>query len=134
MKFNLFVRALEKKLGNHHIPVNRDAVLLQDLFANSPVHAEFVTNLIRTIYKKNNCQNLGSPIRQLPNLSPTRPWPNHGCQRFVPITRILIPSILSKTCAWLLLPFLKMTKTQNPQPQLQLLNRAKLLARTRHQM
>ena len=62
MKFNLFVQALEKRLGNHHIPVNQDAVLLQDLFANSPVHAEFVTNLIRTIYKKNNCQNLESPI------------------------------------------------------------------------
>jgi len=62
MKFNLFVQALEQRLGNHHIPVNRDAVLLQDLFANSPVHAEFVTNLIRTIYKKNHCQNLTSPI------------------------------------------------------------------------
>lgn len=62
MKFNLFVQALEKRLGNHHIPVNRDAVLLQDLFANSPVHAEFVTGLIRTIYKKNNCQTLESPI------------------------------------------------------------------------
>ena len=62
MKFNLFVQALEKRLGNHHIPINQDAVLLQDLFANSPVHAEFVTNLIRTIYKKNSCQNLESPI------------------------------------------------------------------------
>jgi hypothetical protein len=62
MKFNLFVQALEKRLGNHHIPINRDAVLLQDLFGNSPVHAEFVTNLIRTIYKKNSCQTLASPI------------------------------------------------------------------------
>ena len=64
MKFNLFVQALEKRLGNHHIPINHDAGQLQDLFVNSPVHAEFVTNLIRSIYKKNHCKSLGSPITE----------------------------------------------------------------------
>jgi len=132
MKFNLFVQALEQRLGNHHIPVNRDAKLLQDLFANSPVHAEFVTNLIRAIYKKNHCQNLTSSITKtitnntLADARLTALQANH--------TDIDTFNFIEDLCLAVAAIFKNEKNSKsNQRPQIRLLNRAKLAARKKHQ-
>lgn len=62
MKFKLFIQALEKNLGYHHIPFNRDASTLQNLFDGTPVQSEFVIKLVRAIYKKNHCSSINADI------------------------------------------------------------------------
>jgi len=62
MKFKLFIQALEKSLGYHHIPFNRDGDTIQNLFDGTPVQSEFVIKFVRAVYKDNNCASLDSNI------------------------------------------------------------------------
>lgn len=62
MKFKLFIQALEKSLGYHHIPFNRDGTTIQNLFDGTPVQSEFVIKLVRAIYKENKCASLETVI------------------------------------------------------------------------
>lgn len=62
MKFKLFIQALEKNLGYHHIPFNQDANTIQNLFDGTPVQSEFVIKFVRAVYKENNCASLETEI------------------------------------------------------------------------
>jgi Tfp pilus assembly major pilin PilA len=62
MKFISLLESLEQKLGYHHIPFNRDAGTLQDLFDGTPVQSDFVIRFVRSVYKKNQCVSLDSKI------------------------------------------------------------------------
>lgn len=62
MKFIALIQALEHSLGYHHVPFNRNASTLSDLFDGTPVQSEFVIKFVRAVYKENQCASLKSKI------------------------------------------------------------------------
>jgi hypothetical protein len=62
MKFKLFIQALEKNLGYHHIPYSQDATTIQNLFDGTPVQSDFVIKFVRAVYKENSCTSLETEI------------------------------------------------------------------------
>ena len=56
MTFRDFLEHLERSLGYHQIPLNRHAESPRDIFESCPLHDKLTKQLIRTIYKRNQCQ------------------------------------------------------------------------------
>ena len=65
MTFRDFLEHLERSLGYHQIPLNRRADSPRDIFESCPLHDELTKQLIRTIYKRNQCQRFIDPIDKL---------------------------------------------------------------------
>jgi len=62
MTFRQYIHQLAKKIGLHQIPVVLDATEIRYFLAEDAVHHEFVTTLVRDIYKKSLCGHLDAVI------------------------------------------------------------------------
>ncbi|GMR05949.1 MAG: hypothetical protein BMS9Abin25_0528 [Gammaproteobacteria bacterium] len=62
MTFRQYIHQLAKKIGLHQIPVVLDATEIRYFLAEDAVHHEFVTTLVRDIYKKSFCGHLDAVI------------------------------------------------------------------------
>jgi len=62
MTFRDFLEHLERSLGYHQIPLNRHADSPRDIFESCPLHDELTKQLVRTIYKRNQCQRFIDPV------------------------------------------------------------------------
>ncbi len=62
MNFLQLLQHLEERLGYHQVPLNPGATGLRDLFEGSPLHHDWMVQLVRTIYAENRCQRLIDPV------------------------------------------------------------------------
>ncbi len=62
MTFRQYIHHLAKKIGLHQVPVVLDATEIRYFLAEDAVHHEFVTMLVRDIYKKSLCGHLDAVI------------------------------------------------------------------------
>ncbi len=62
MTFRQYIQLLAKKIGMHQIPVVSDASEIRHFLAEDGVHHDFVTALVRDIYKKNACGHLDASL------------------------------------------------------------------------
>ncbi len=69
MTFRQYIHHLAKKIGLHQVPVVLDATEIRYFLAEDAVHHEFVTTLVRDIYKKNMCGHLDAVIDNRKTLS-----------------------------------------------------------------
>lgn len=69
MTFRQYIHHLAKNIGLHQIPVVLDATEIRYFLAEDAVHHEFVTTLVRDIYKKNLCGHLDAAIDNKKTLS-----------------------------------------------------------------
>lgn len=69
MTFRQYIHHLAKNIGLHQIPVVLDATEIRYFLAEDAVHHEFVTTLVRNIYKKNLCGHLDAAIGNKKTLS-----------------------------------------------------------------
>ncbi len=69
MTFRQYIHHLAKKIGLHQVPVVLDATEIRYFLAEDAVHHEFVTTLVRDIYKKNLCGHLDAAVDNKKTLS-----------------------------------------------------------------
>ncbi|MCK5360559.1 MAG: hypothetical protein KAJ95_08020 [Gammaproteobacteria bacterium] len=62
MTFRQYIQLLAESIGLHQIPVVRHSAEIRYFLAEDGVHHQFVTALIRDIYKKNSCGHLDAII------------------------------------------------------------------------
>ncbi len=62
MTFRQYIHHLAKKIGLHQIPVILDASEIRYFLTEDAVHHDFVTTLVRDIYKKSLCGHLDAAI------------------------------------------------------------------------
>lgn len=62
MTFRQYIHLLAEKVGLHQIPVLPNANEIRYFLAEDAVHHQFVTTLVRDIYKKNLCGHLDANI------------------------------------------------------------------------
>lgn len=62
MTFRQYIQLLAEKVGLHQIPVVPNANEIRYFLAEDAVHHQFVTTLVRDIYKKNRCGHLDANI------------------------------------------------------------------------
>ena len=64
MTFRQFIQQLAEKIGLHQIPVVANASEIRYFLAEDAVHHQFVTTLVRKIYKSNRCGHLDAVLDQ----------------------------------------------------------------------
>lgn len=64
MTFRQYIQLLAEKIGMHQIPVIANANDIKHFLAEDAVHHQFVTTLVRQIYKGNHCGHLDAMIDQ----------------------------------------------------------------------
>lgn len=64
MTFRQFIQQLAEKIGMHQIPVVANASEIRYFLAEDAVHHQFVTTLVRRIYKSNRCGHLDALLDQ----------------------------------------------------------------------
>ena len=69
MTFRQFIQDLAERIGMHQIPVITNANEIRYFLAEDAVHHQFVTTLVREIYKINHCGHLDAIIDQFKTLS-----------------------------------------------------------------
>ena len=69
MTFRQYIQQLAMKIGLHQIPVVLDATEIRHFLAEDAVHHDFVTTLVREIYKNNMCGHLDAAIDRKKTLS-----------------------------------------------------------------
>lgn len=69
MTFRQFIQNLADKIGMHQIPVVASASEIRYFLAEDGVHHQFVTALVREIYKFNSCGHLDATIDHLKTTS-----------------------------------------------------------------
>ena len=69
MTFRQFIQHLADKIGMHQIPVVASASDIRYFLAEDGVHHQFVTSLVREIYKFNSFGNLDATIYHLKTTS-----------------------------------------------------------------
>ena len=69
MTFRQYIQLLAEKIGMHQIPVIANANEIKHFLAEDAVHHQFVTTLVRQIYKSNHCGHLDAIIDQVKTLS-----------------------------------------------------------------
>ena len=62
MNFRRFITALADRIGQHQIPVDSNANEIRYFLRHDAVHHDFITTLVRTIYRKNQCGHLDAVI------------------------------------------------------------------------
>jgi len=55
---------LEERLGYHQLPLNPAATTLRDLFDGTPLHHDWMVQLVRAVYAENGCRNLTDPVQR----------------------------------------------------------------------
>ena len=69
MTFRQFIQHLAEKIGMHQIPVITSANEIRYFLAEDGVHHQFVTTLVRDIYKYNSCGHLDATIDHVRTMS-----------------------------------------------------------------
>lgn len=69
MTFRHFIQTLAEKIGMHQIPVIANASEIRYFLAEDGVHHQFVTSLVRDIYKINRCGHLDAILDQEKTMS-----------------------------------------------------------------
>jgi len=69
MTFRQFIQHLAEKIGMHQIPVDTSANEIRYFLAEDGVHHQFVTALVRDIYKYNSCGHLDATIDHVKTMS-----------------------------------------------------------------
>ncbi len=62
MNFRRFITALADRIGRHQIPVDNNASEIRYFLGHDGVHHDFITDLVRTIYRRNSCGHLDADI------------------------------------------------------------------------
>lgn len=62
MNFRRFITALADRIGQHQIPVDSEAAEIRYFLGHDAVHHDFITALVRSIYRKNGCGHLDASI------------------------------------------------------------------------
>lgn len=62
MKFRDFITALAERIGMHQIPVHAGASEIRNFLGHDAVHHDFITALVRDLYRKNRCSHLDAAI------------------------------------------------------------------------
>ena len=62
MTFRQYIHLLAEKVGLHQLPVIPNANEIRYFLAEDAVHHQFVTTLVRDIYKRNRCGHLDAGI------------------------------------------------------------------------
>ena len=62
MTFRQYIHLLAEKVGLHQLPVVPNANEIRYFLAEDAVHHQFVTTLVRDIYKRNRCGHLDANI------------------------------------------------------------------------
>lgn len=70
MTFRRLIRYLEKHIGNHQIPTRRNAHEIREFLRPDGVHHDLVKDVVRRIYKTNNCGHLDAVVRRPATLGP----------------------------------------------------------------
>ena len=69
MTFRQLIQHLAEKIGMHQIPVDTSANEIRYFLAEDGVHHQFVTALVRDIYKYNSCGHLDATIDRVKTMS-----------------------------------------------------------------
>lgn len=64
MNFRELLEHLEKRLGNHQLPLNPRATGLRDLFDGIGLHHPLMQKVMRAIYEQNGCRQLTDPVNR----------------------------------------------------------------------
>lgn len=73
MLFKQLVQNLEDRLGHHQVPTNARAKALTDILGSCAVHHDFLTTVLRAIYKSNRCQKIDDTVARAPTLAAIEP-------------------------------------------------------------
>jgi len=73
MLFKRLVQHLEERLGHHQVPANARAKGLTDILGGCAVHHDFLTTVLRAIYKTNRCQKIDDAVARTPTLAAIGP-------------------------------------------------------------
>ena len=73
MLFKQLVQHLEERLGHHQVPANARAKSLADILGGCAVHHDFLTTVLRAVYKNNRCQKIDDAIARTTTLAAIEP-------------------------------------------------------------
>jgi hypothetical protein len=64
MNFYQLLQQLEDRLGYHQLPLSPGATGIRDIFDGTPLHHDWMVQLVRAIYAENGCRNLTDPVQR----------------------------------------------------------------------
>ena len=64
MNFYQLLQQLEDRLGYHQLPLSPGATGIRDIFDGTPLHHDWMVQLVRAIYAENSCRNLTDPVQR----------------------------------------------------------------------
>ena len=64
MNFYQLLQQLEDRLGYHQLPLNPGATGIRDIFDGTPLHHDWMVQLVRTIYAENGCRSPTDPVQR----------------------------------------------------------------------
>jgi len=64
MNFYQLLQQLEDRLGYHQLPLNPGATGIRDIFDGTPLHHDWMVQLVRAIYAENSCRGLTDPAQR----------------------------------------------------------------------
>jgi len=64
MNFYQLLQQLEDRLGYHQLPLNPGATGIRDIFDGTPLHHDWMVQLVRAIYAENRCRGLTDPVQR----------------------------------------------------------------------
>ncbi len=64
MNFYQLLQQLEDRLGYHQLPLNPGASGIRDIFDGTPLHHDWMVQLVRAVYAENRCRALTDPVQR----------------------------------------------------------------------
>lgn len=64
MNFYQLLQQIEDRLGYHQLPLNPGATGIRDIFDGTPLHHDWMVQLVRAIYTENGCRGLTDPVQR----------------------------------------------------------------------
>lgn len=64
MNFYQLLQQLEDRLGYHQLPLSPGATGIRDIFDGTPLHHDWMVQLVRAMYAENGCRNLTDPVQR----------------------------------------------------------------------
>lgn len=65
MNFYQLLQQIEDRLGYHQLPLNPGATGIRDIFDGTPLHHDWMVQLVRAIYAENGCRRLTDPVQRM---------------------------------------------------------------------
>lgn len=63
LEYRRLMTLLSDIVGRHHLPINPDAVDINDILDGDPVHYDLAHQVVRTIYRSGRCGHLDAEVR-----------------------------------------------------------------------